>query len=485
MSRRALRFAALLATYLQAMNLSIPNSALRFIQGGLSMADDQAGWIFTSYLAASGITLPIAQWLAGRFGLKRTYLAALATFACGLWLSTTANTQLGFIATRIVQGAASGIIAPLSMAIALETLPPERRPSFGASWTAIVLLGIVSGPAIGGWLADDFGWPSLFLTSIPLVAFIALVTSLDLLEKKSAQPARFDFFGFISFTAAIIGLQMVLDRGERLEWWDSPEIWLEAATALLGFCWLVVHVLTSPSHFLSKALFRDRNFVLCTLLFFAAGFVLLPTMALTSPMLDELLGYPPMTTGLLTLPRGIGIVGGFVLMSRAPRGIDRRLAVAAGTATVIYANATMLDYSLLMDWPPVAIAGAIQGLGLGVLMPALSHVAFSTLAPQLRPEGAGLFNLARTYGSTLGVAVVQALFFNHTQALHLAFASHLTPYYIAADRIPATNLPQLAALNEAITGQAAFIALIGQFKTLMVVMLVVSPLVLLLRKPSP
>ncbi|WP_202034347.1 hypothetical protein [Ewingella americana] len=152
---------------------------------------------------------------------------------------------------------------------------------------------------------------------------------------------------------------------------------------------------------------------------------------------------------------------------------------------MIYANATMLDYSPLMDWPPVAIAGAIQGLGLGVLMPALSHVAFSTLAPQLRPEGAGLFNLARTYGSTLGVAVVQALFFNHTQALHLAFASHLTPYDFAADRIPAANLPQLAALNEAITGQAAFIALIGQFKTLMVVMLVVSPLVLLLRKPSP
>ncbi|WP_202034348.1 MFS transporter [Ewingella americana] len=184
-----------------------------------------------------------------------------------------------------------------------------------------MLLGIVSGPAIGGWLADDFGWPSLFLTSIPLVAFIALVMSLDLTEKKATQPGRFDFFGFISFTAAIIGLQMVLDRGERLEWWDSPEIWLEAAMSLLAFMLFIAHVLTSPSHFLSKALFRDRNFVLCTLLFFAAGFVLLPTMALTSPMLDELLGYPPMTTGLLTLPRGIGIVGGFVLMSRAPRGL--------------------------------------------------------------------------------------------------------------------------------------------------------------------
>jgi DHA2 family multidrug resistance protein len=149
---------------------------------------------------------------------------------------------------------------------------------------------------------------------------------------------------------------------------------------------------------------------------------------------------------------------------------------------VVYANWLMLGYSPLMDWPPVAIAGAVQGVGLGVLMPAISKVAFNTLAPRLRPEGSGFFNLTRVYGSTIGVAVVQTFFFNNTQAMHTALVSHVTPYRAGAQ---AMSLQALGGLNEMITGQAAFIAVIDQFKILMVAMLVVSPLVLFLRKPVP
>jgi DHA2 family multidrug resistance protein len=207
-------------------------------------------------------------------------------------------------------------------------------------------------------------------------------------------------------------------------------------------------------------------------------------MALTSPMLDEILGYPPDTTGSLTIPRGIGLVGAFLLMSRVPERFDRRLFVAAGVAVVIYANWLMLGYSPLMDWSPVAVAGAIQGIGIGILMPSLTKVAFSTLDPTLRPEGTGLFNLSRVYGSTLGVAIVQLFFFNNTQAMHMALASNLTPYRAAAHSAP-TSLQALAGLNEMITGQAAFIAVVDQFKILMFAMLVVSPLVVFLRKPVP
>jgi DHA2 family multidrug resistance protein len=242
-------------------------------------------------------------------------------------------------------------------------------------------------------------------------------------------------------------------------------------------------VLTSKVHFLNKRLLKDRNFVLSTVIFFALGFVLLSTMALTSPMLDEILGYPPDTTGALTIPRGIGLVGAFLLMGRLPERFDRRLFVAAGIAIVIYANWMMLGYSPLMDEWPVAVAGAIQGAGLGILMPAVSKVAFSTLDPALRPEGTGLFNLARVYGSTLGVAIVQLFFFNNTQAMHMALVSNLTPYRVATQSLTSAPLQALEGLNEMITGQAAFIAVVDQFKILLVVMLVVSPLVLFLRKP--
>jgi len=478
---RTLRFAALFVTYMQSASLPLPNALLRFIQGAMSMSDDQAGWVFTSYLAASAITLPLAQWLAGRYGLKVVYQAAIAFFILGLLLATQATTPLAFVGARIIQGAASGVLAPLSMAIAMETLPPARRGTFGPMWTAIVLLGIVSGPSLGGWLGEFYGWRSIFYISVPLSAFIFLVVTLLLQEKKAEKRPPFDFFGFGSFTLGMIGLQMLLDRGERLDWFDSLEIWLEALACALGLYLFVVHVLTAKAHFLSKGLFRDRNFVLSTVMFFALGFVLLSTMALTSPMLDELLGFPPDTTGYLTIPRGVGLVGAFLLMGRVPERLDRRPFVAGSIAMVIYANWLMLGYSPLMDWWPVAVAGALQGAGLGVLMPALSKVAFSTLDPKLRPEGTGFFNLARVYGSTLGVAVVQACFFNNTQAMHQALASHLTAYRLAAS----TSLPALGALNEMITGQAAFIAIVDQFKILMWVMLLVSPLVVFLRKPVP
>jgi len=478
---RSLRFAALLVTYLQSVNLPLPNAALRLIQGSLSMTDNQAGWIFTAYLAASAITMPVAQWLAASFGLKRVYQTALGLFALGLWLGTQADTPLAFVGARLLQGLASGVLAPLSMAIALDTLPAEKRPAFGPKWTALVLFGIVSGPAIGGWIAEHFDWRPMFYLSLPLIAYVFMVVTLLLVEKKAGQRPSFDFFGFGTFTLGMIGLQMLLDRGERLDWFDAPEIWVEALASALGLYLFVVHVLTARVHYLSKGLFRDRNFMLSTVMFFALGFVLLSTMALTSPMLDEILGYPPDTTGLLTVPRGIALVGAFVLMGRAPAWIDARAFIAVGIALVAYANWLMLGYSPLMDWVPVTVTGFIQGIGLGILMPALSKVAFSTLDPTLRPEATGLFNLMRVYGSTLGVAVVQTFFFNNTQAMHAALASNLTPYRVA---LP-TSLPALEGLNHLVTHQAAFIAVMGQFKILLVAMLVVSPLVLLLRKPVP
>jgi DHA2 family multidrug resistance protein len=470
---------------MQSANLPLPNAVLRLIQGSLSMTDDQAGWIFTAYLAASAITMPIAQWLAGRFGLKLVYQAALAFFVLGLLLATASSTPLEFIGARIIQGLASGVLAPLSMAIAMETLAPEKRMKFGATWTAIVLVGIVSGPSIGGWIAEHFDWRPIFYISLPLSAYIFLVVALLLAEKKAAKAPAFDFFGFGSFTLCLISLQMLLDRGERMDWFDSPEIWIEALASGLGLYLFLVHVLTKQAHFLNKRLFHDRNFVLSTLIYFAVGFVLLSTMALTSPMLDEILGYPPDTTGALTIPRGIGLVGAFLLMGRVPERLDRRLFVAAGAGLVIYANWLMLGYSPLMDWSPVAVTGAIQGIGIGMLMPSLTKVAFSTLDPNLRPEGTGLFNLSRVYGSTLGVAIVQIFFFNNTQAMHSALVSNVTPFRAAAHFGTASlPLPALEGLNHMITHQAAFVAVVDQFKILMVAMLVVSPLIVFLRKPA-
>jgi DHA2 family multidrug resistance protein len=283
----------------------------------------------------------------------------------------------------------------------------------------------------------------------------------------------------------MVGLQMVLDRGERLEWFAAPEIWVEAIASALGFYLFIVHALTAKVHFLRTPMFKDRNLVLSTIVSFAVGFVLLPTLALTSPMLEELLNYPVDTTGYVTVPRGAALVGSTVLMSLVPAQFDYRPFVIGGMALVVYANWLMLGFSPLMDWQTVAAAGLLQGSGLGMLIPALARAAFGTLDPKLRPDGSTLLNLARLYGSTIGIAVVQVFFYNSTQAMHLALAKDLTPYRAAAHVAGSIAKPALAGLNGMVTQQAAVVAVIDQFEILMFAMLVVSPLALLLREARP
>jgi DHA2 family multidrug resistance protein len=282
----------------------------------------------------------------------------------------------------------------------------------------------------------------------------------------------------------MIGLQMLLDRGERLGWFNSAEVWTEAIASVLGFYFYLVHALTMNVHFLDNALFKDRNLALSAIMYFVFGFVLLSTIALTSPMLDEILKYPADTTGYMAIPRSLALVGALILTARVvPARIDSRLLVAGGMGPVIYANWRMLSYSPEMDWWPVLDAGMLQGAGLGVLLPTLTKTDFSTLDPACRPEGTAFFNLSCLYGSSLGVALVLFFFYNNTQAMHVALAKGLAPYRAAAHVADTIARPGLATLNDLVTGQAAFVGVIDQFKVMMIAMAVVSPLLLFLRKP--
>jgi DHA2 family multidrug resistance protein len=375
--RPLLSGAALLAIYMQAVNISLPNAAVLHIQGSLSMTDDEIGWVFSSYIMASAMVMPMTRWLAGAFGRKTVMLASLALFALGLILDTRATTALQFVFARIFQGAASGPLAPLAMAILLEGVPPERQPRLGLLSTVIGLAGMLSGPAIGGIISEYHDWRLIFVFGLPLTGLIFLTMALYLIEQKPRQNPPFDFFGLATLALGMIGLQMLLDRGERMEWFASTESCIEAAAAALGFYLFLVHVLTAERHFLNKALFRDRNFAFSTVMFFALGFVLLPTLALTSPMLEELLGYPADTTGYMTLPRGAALIGALAITAKAPKWIDSRLLVVTGIGLTALGNWVMLGYSPLMDWRYVLVAGTIQGAGLGILMAALSKPVVS------------------------------------------------------------------------------------------------------------
>ncbi|MGZ3292705.1 MAG: MFS transporter [Xanthobacteraceae bacterium] len=209
----AISAAALMATYMQAVNISLPNAALPHIQGTLSMANDEVGWVFSSYIAASAVAMSMTHWLAGRYGRKAIYQFSAAVFALALIIDTRATTPVQFVLARIVQGAASGPLALLSLAILLDVLSPARHARISLAWTLCFLLGISSGPSIGGWLSEYHGWRSIFYFSLPMTGFIFLAMALLLREKKAERNPPFDFFGLATFSLGMIGLQMLLDRG--------------------------------------------------------------------------------------------------------------------------------------------------------------------------------------------------------------------------------------------------------------------------------
>lgn len=483
--RGALTVAAVLATFMQGMNASIPNAALTHMQAGLSMADDEAGWLFTGYLLASILAIAITPWLASRFGRKLVLEIALIIFTIGVVLDTVTTSTIPNVVARTVQGAGGGTMVPLSFSILMDVWPPARRPWIPLWLSAVVLAGLGLGPSIGGWFSEYHGWHSIYYISLPMAGYILLAAALLLPEKKAPQPPPFDFFGFGAFALAISGLQLLLDRGERLEWFDSPEIWIEALAAALGFYLFIVQILTAKTHFFEKELLKNRNFVVSLIAYFAVGFVLLPTLALTSPMLEELLNYPVDTTGYVTIPRALALVASLVGVGIFSRRYDSRIFLAAGLTITAYANWRMLGYSPEMDWQTVTLVLLMQGIGLGMTVPSLARTALGGLDPKVQQQGTAIFNLTRLYGGTIGVAIVQLYFYSNIQSMHLALAKDLAPYRAAAHVSGAMARPSLAMLNDMITGQAGVVSIIGQFKILFCAALVALPLAVFLRKPVP
>jgi DHA2 family multidrug resistance protein len=187
---RIIAVAALLATYMEAVNISLPNAALPYIQGALSMGNDEVGWVFTAYLAAGAVVMPMARWLAGRYGRRTVYLVSLVVFSLGLMLGTLATNSIQLVLARIVQGAASGTLAPLSLAILLDLLPPERHARINLVWSVCLVLGISSGASIGGWLSEYHGWRAIFYFSLPITGFILLSVGLSKIHRSTSSALR-------------------------------------------------------------------------------------------------------------------------------------------------------------------------------------------------------------------------------------------------------------------------------------------------------
>jgi DHA2 family multidrug resistance protein len=484
--RRALiTVSVMLASIMQAIDNTIANVALPRIQGSLSATQDQMAWVLTSYIIAAAIMTPLSGWLAGQIGRKRVFLISIVGFTTASILCGLAQTLPEIVLARLLQGVCGAALIPLSQAVLLDINPPAQHGRAMAIWVMGVTVGPIFGPALGGWLTENYNWRWVFYINVPfgILAFLGMVASLpETVPRKS----RFDFFGFTALSVAIGALQLLLDRGQLMDWFGSTEIWIEATVAAVAFYLFIVHMLTSTEQrFVSPALFRDRNFLTGNVLIFVMGAVIFATLALLPPLLQDLLNYPVVTTGLVTAPRGIGSLIAIVVVGRIIGKVDARLIIGGGFAVTAFSMWQMTGFDLQMNSATVVWSGFMQGVGTGFVFTPCAAVAFATLSAGLRNEGTAIFSLVRNMGSSIGISAVETLLTRNTQVMHARLAEHVTPYSsVLRAQLPQgiPNTHTLAELNASVTEQAAMIAYNNDFKLMMVLCLASVPLVLLLRK---
>ena len=480
----------MLATIMQALDTTIANVALPHMQGSLSATQEQISWVLTSYIVAAAIMTPPTGFLAARFGRKRLFLVAVACFTAASVLCGIAQSLPEMVAFRLLQGVFGAALVPLSQAVLLDSYPKEQHGSAMALWGVGVMVGPILGPTLGGYLTEYYNWRWVFLINLPfgILAFLGILGFVPETVRNRERP--FDFFGFAMLSLGIGALQLMLDRGETKGWFGSTEIMIETALAGLGLYLFLVQMMTAERPFLEPRLFKDRNLVVGLLFIFVVGIVLLATLALMPPFLQNLMGYPVITTGLVLAPRGVGTMIAMVLVGRLVGRVDARLLIFGGLALTAFSLWEMAGFTTDVSEGAIIRTGIVQGLGLGFIFVPLSALTFATLAPDLRTEATGMFSLLRNVGSSIGVSVVTALLTQYTQVNHATLVEHVTPYnpMMRAPMLPEMWDPAtpsgLAALNAAITDQAATIAYLNDFRLMMYVVLLALPLLLLLRRPA-
>lgn len=477
----------MLATLLFTIDTTVANVALPHMQGSLQATQEQLGWVLTGYIVASAVVTPLAGFLATRVGVRPIIMVSIAGFTLSSALCGAATSLEQIVAFRILQGICGAALVPLSQVTLLAAFPREQQAKATALWGIGVMIGPIVGPPLGGYLTEYFGWRSVFYINVPVGAFALLGTWLSPYETPRDPSRRFDALGY-GLLALSLGLsQLCLDRGNDQGWFDSPEIVGTAFAAALCTYMFVVHSRSTSDPFLPPALFRDRNFVVCTLLMALLGIVLYATIALLTPFMQQLQGYPVLQAGLLVAPRGLGMMLAMGLCPWLMRRTDPRLPVLLAALAMGCAVYSMSGYTADVSGARIAFDTSLQGFGLGMFFVPLGSLAYATLAPELRAEASSLFSVLRNVGASIGISAAFAMLSASARTNHAYLTEGLTAFdsarwaELARDAVGA----DYARIDAEMARQAAVIAYSNDYTAMLALIMLTLPLVALLRVPRP
>ncbi len=491
----------MLATFMVVLDSSIANVALPHIAGSLSASTDESTWVLTSYLVSNGIMLPASGWLARRIGRKRLLMLSILAFTGASILCGMALNMPMLIVSRILQGAGGGGMQPLAQSILLESFPPEKHGKAMAAYGVGIVVAPVIGPTLGGWITDSYTWRWIFYINLPvglLALFMANLYIWDPPYLRQTRKVAIDAIGFGLMAIWLGALQLVLDKGQEADWFEADWIRWVTALSVAAFLGFVARELIHRDPIVQLRVLSNRNFLFGTLIAGLYGVALYGVTALLPLFLQTVIGYSALDSGLAVSPRGLGSLIAMIVVGMLSNRIDSRILLAFGFAIFGWSALLLSDVNLTISMGSVALPNFINGFGGGFVFVPLTTMAMGSLRKQEIGNAAGIYNLIRNVGGSIGIAALTANLVRSAQVhqdylgAHVsagdpaagAMISRLAAHFsvAGADAVTA-HREALGALYVSLQQQAAVLAYADNFRMLGYLTLGSIPLVLLLAKP--
>ena len=452
---------------MQVLDTTIANVALPHMEASLSATQETISWVLTSYVLASAVALPLGGWLVDRFGMRLVFTLSVIAFTLASILCGFAQNLGQMVAFRVVQGMAGAFLSPFAQTVMLNVSTAEERPKMMGIFTQGVMLGPITGPVLGGYITESYSWRWVFFINVPIGIAAALVLWW-LLPRTPEVRRPIDITGWLLVAFAVASFQLMLDRGPSKDWFSAAEIMIYAVISACAGWMAVVHLFTAKRPLFPGRLFADANFVASLVFMFLIGCVMMSVLALLPGLLQGIYGYSAVDAGWLLAPRGIGMLASITLFGRWINGIDPRIALTIGLSLSGWSLWLMAGWSTDMPMEPIVIAGLIQGVGLSFTFMPVNMIAFATLPPQLRTDAAGLTNLFRSIGASMGIAVCTFMLARNIQISHAELGARITrmsaPFDL--DRITAyggASEAGMRVVDGLVNKQAAMIGYLDDF----------------------